>query len=61
MKYIIKNCPNYDPFLQEPTCNIYPCDCQTKTDCLLKQIVERADDCLAPEIFELLDIQEIEE
>ena len=39
-KYIIKNCENYDPFLQEPTCNKYPCDCQTKTDCKLKQIVE---------------------
>ena len=40
-KYTIKNCENYDPFLQEPTCNKYPCDCQTKTDCVMKKIVER--------------------
>ena len=59
-KYIIKNCENYDNFLQEPTCNKYPCDCQTKTDCLLKQIVKQASYCLCPEILELLDIQEVE-
>ena len=44
-KYIIKNCENYDNTIwQEPTCNKYPCDCQTKTDCLLKQIVEKCKD-----------------
>ena len=41
-KYIIKNCPNFDNTIwQEPSCNKYPCDCQTKTDCLVKQMVEK--------------------
>lgn len=40
-KYVIKNCENYDPFLQEPTCNKYSCDCQNCTDCVMKQIVEK--------------------
>jgi len=41
MKYIIKNCPAYDEFLQEPNCNINSCDCKDVTNCLIKQIVEK--------------------
>lgn len=71
-KYIIKNCENYDPFLQEPTCNKYSCDCQDCTDCVLKQIVELCEQykkdynttngvwLLANNITSLLDIQEVE-
>lgn len=74
-KYVIKNCENYDHFLQEPTCNKYSCDCQDCTDCVIKQIVElckhykKHSDCgrdcpsfgsFLNKLLNKLDIQEVE-
>lgn len=59
MKYIIKNCP---AITKSMVCvdDKYSNLCQDITDCLMKQIVERADICLCPEVVELLEIEEAE-
>ena len=70
MKYIIKNCPLYEQYdcfnigkcKNSSCCNGIHIDfCKDIENCLLKQIVERANDCLAPEILELLEITESEQ
>lgn len=41
MKYKVKGCRNYDDyFWEQPTCNIYPKDCQNVTDCEVKKLIE---------------------
>lgn len=80
-KYIIKNCPACRQYqVGVYTCDdLYDCDlqrCQDRTDCVLKQIVEKCkntqflstknrQDLYAVQVFandllQLLDIQEIE-
>ena len=41
MKYKVKGCPNYDDYFgEQPTCNIYPKDCQNIPDCDVKKVIE---------------------
>lgn len=68
MKYIIKNCPaTYQNFEDKFVCTSrikqkgFPFYCHDCTDCLIKRIVERANDCLTPEVIELLEIEEVNE
>ena len=65
MKYIIKNCPALftskgKTFLNDCCNEPSKKTCKDITDCLMKQIVERADICLCPEVVELLEIEEVE-
>lgn len=67
IKYIVKNFPaTYQNFENKFVCtsqikqNGFPFYCQNCTDCLIKQIVERANLCLTPEVIELLEIEECE-
>lgn len=53
MKYIIRNCPNYDNRIwQEPTCNINTADCQSVSDCLLKRIADKCDSNISKVLYE---------
>ena len=63
-KYIVKNCPA----LRWDRKTFKACydkngnfKCEDIEDCLIKQIVQRANDCLTPEVIELLEIENINE
>ena len=70
-KYVIKNCPNYIPhFSYFDACKCeksgringnYIENCKDISDCLLKQIVERASKFRSAYADEILDLLEIEE
>lgn len=71
-KYIIKNCPaKYYVGASNIKCSELGGDCDTKTDCVMKQIYEmcktqKESSCmfavalLADRILKLLDIEEVE-
>jgi hypothetical protein len=71
MSYIVKNCPaKYFAGATNMKCSELGGDCDTKTDCVMKQIVElckkQHNTCifavafLADRILQLLDIEEVE-
>ena len=71
MSYIVKNCPaKYFAGATNMKCSELGGDCDTKTDCIMKQIYElcksQKNSCifsvafLADRILQLLDIEEVE-
>lgn len=72
MKYIVRNCParrmSYAPDgTYRQYCNMLTMECQERTDCVMKQIVELCKeqnlkyDTTACSVLELLEIEEVDE